>query len=169
MIPQAGQVFGADTMRGSPGASPNVPGGSSVGVIERSTSAVFEAIEERKQQRLAKNREAAKACRRKKKQYLTQLEDRIHDLTKENMELRKKLHECSEKLRLFEESGVRLNHPVDRDGNQKQQFQDRDPRVVDVGEQPNVVREERTTSNSTNDADLDDETLMSQFLKSGSE
>jgi hypothetical protein len=46
------------------------------------------AMDEKKLRRLEKNREAAKECRMRKKEYVSDLERRVHDLARENAQLK---------------------------------------------------------------------------------
>ncbi|KAI7866431.1 hypothetical protein BDF14DRAFT_1706551, partial [Spinellus fusiger] len=54
--------------------------------------------DERRQRRLLRNRVAAKECRKKKKQYIQEMEDKIRRLEEENMRLHKQVAEIHTKL-----------------------------------------------------------------------
>ncbi|KAL0092646.1 Skn-1-like basic-leucine zipper transcription factor, partial [Phycomyces blakesleeanus] len=56
--------------------------------------------DERRQRRLLRNRVAAKECRKKKKQYIQEMEDKIRRLEEENVRLHKQVAEIHAKLTL---------------------------------------------------------------------
>jgi len=53
---------------------------------------------DKKTKRLLKNRESAKECRRKKKEYIVELENRVQTLEKKNIELTKELEDLKKKF-----------------------------------------------------------------------
>ncbi|ORY00348.1 hypothetical protein K493DRAFT_312874 [Basidiobolus meristosporus CBS 931.73] len=57
-------------------------------------------IEERRQRRLIRNREAAKECRKKKKLYVSELEEKVQRLDEENCQLRQEIQELQAKITL---------------------------------------------------------------------
>ncbi|CAJ0769368.1 10046_t:CDS:2, partial [Entrophospora sp. SA101] len=60
----------------------------------------FSSILEKRQRRLYRNRIAAKECRRKKKAYVADLEEKATHLEEENVKLRKELEELKAKANL---------------------------------------------------------------------
>lgn len=56
------------------------------------------SIEERRQRRLSRNRIAAKECRKKKKKYISEMEEKIKLLEQENERLKKELQGLQNKL-----------------------------------------------------------------------
>ncbi|KAL0095202.1 hypothetical protein J3Q64DRAFT_1608045, partial [Phycomyces blakesleeanus] len=56
--------------------------------------------DERRQRRLLRNRVAAKECRKKKKQYIHEMEEKIQRLEDENARLHKEVEELNAKLTL---------------------------------------------------------------------
>ncbi|KAJ2392630.1 hypothetical protein GGI23_005182 [Coemansia sp. RSA 2559] len=80
--------------------TPDAPGSGRPGSLRHLTA------DERRARRLQRNRLAAKECRQKKKAYITNLEDQVHDLSEENSRLRKEIEELNAKLTL---GGMRGN------------------------------------------------------------
>ncbi|KAJ1797972.1 hypothetical protein LPJ59_002800 [Coemansia sp. RSA 2399] len=82
-----------DTENGMP-LTPDAPGSGRPGSLRHLTA------DERRARRLQRNRLAAKECRQKKKAYITNLEDQVHDLSEENSRLHKEIEELNAKLTL---------------------------------------------------------------------
>ncbi|CAG8610772.1 476_t:CDS:2, partial [Ambispora gerdemannii] len=70
------------------------------GTSKRNTQLRNMSNDERRQRRLLRNRVAAKECRRKKKAYVANLEEKVTRLEDENIVLRKELEELNAKLTL---------------------------------------------------------------------
>ncbi|KAI9506041.1 hypothetical protein BX070DRAFT_219239 [Coemansia spiralis] len=99
-------LLSSDDEDGSPHAkdgmplTPDAPGSGRPGSLRHLTA------DERRARRLQRNRLAAKECRQKKKAYIQNLEDQVHDLRKDNERLRKEIEELNAKLTL---GGMRAN------------------------------------------------------------
>ncbi|KAJ1768980.1 hypothetical protein LPJ74_004410 [Coemansia sp. RSA 1843] len=83
-----------DTAANGMPLTPDAPGSGRPGSLRHLTA------DERRARRLQRNRLAAKECRQKKKAYITNLEDQVHDLNEENSRLRKEIEELNAKLTL---------------------------------------------------------------------
>ncbi|CAG8445544.1 7840_t:CDS:10 [Ambispora leptoticha] len=70
------------------------------GTTKRNTQLRNMSNDERRQRRLLRNRVAAKECRRKKKAYVADLEEKVNRLEEENIVLRKELEELKTKMTL---------------------------------------------------------------------
>ncbi|KAI8881642.1 hypothetical protein K501DRAFT_334568 [Backusella circina FSU 941] len=66
--------------------------------ISKKSTMSLTALEERRQRRLSRNRIAAKECRRKKKKYVGEMEEKIKLLEQENERLKKELQDLQNKL-----------------------------------------------------------------------
>ena len=81
---------------------PNVPQTSILRAPVSVASSRRITATERKQQRLIRNREAAKECRKKRKMYVQDLERRLQELTLENDQLRKQVQQLQSRVQHVE-------------------------------------------------------------------
>ncbi|KAK9767304.1 hypothetical protein K7432_003000 [Basidiobolus ranarum] len=89
--PEVGNELHSSNQPGSPTEETSSTRGRS-GMLRNLTS------DERKQRRLLRNRLAAKECRKKKKAYVTELEEKVQRLEDENSRLKKEVEKLGAKL-----------------------------------------------------------------------
>ncbi|KAJ3299838.1 hypothetical protein HK104_006575 [Borealophlyctis nickersoniae] len=76
------------------------------------------SLEERRQRRLMRNRQAAKECRQKKKNYVSDLEQRLRDMEQELMEVERENEELRVKLGMCK-CGITEGMSLEREGLRK--------------------------------------------------
>ncbi|CAG8740308.1 4710_t:CDS:2, partial [Dentiscutata erythropus] len=101
--------------------------------------------DERRQRRLLRNRVAAKECRRKKKAYVADLEEKVTRLEEENIRLHKEVEELNSKLAISAarmDENVRLRKEIEelnakfalRSGNNEVKKESKSPKSLNKGE-----------------------------------
>uniref|UniRef100_A0A5S6Q028 BZIP domain-containing protein n=1 Tax=Trichuris muris TaxID=70415 RepID=A0A5S6Q028_TRIMR len=100
LLPMGGELLGLKPVAGSPlsMAAARVTGAASLVIIGSSTPSASgpEEAARKRELRLLKNREAAKECRRKKKEYVRCLENRVAVLETQNKQLIEELKNLKE-------------------------------------------------------------------------
>ncbi|KAF0428192.1 Skn-1-like basic-leucine zipper transcription factor [Gigaspora margarita] len=112
---------------------------------KRTTTSRNLSSDERRQRRLLRNRVAAKECRRKKKAYVADLEEKVTRLEEENIRLHKEVEELNSKLAISAarmDENVRLRKEIEelnakfalRSGNNEVKKESKSPKSLNKGE-----------------------------------